>query len=182
MSRIGKAPIELPSGVEIELSEGIVCVKGPKGQLEQAVVPHTGVQVSDGRAEVSRESDEKVARSMHGLMRALLNNMVVGVSEGFQRELEIQGVGWRAQASGKTLTLNVGYSHPVEMGIPDGLEVTLDGQTKIVVKGIDKQRVGQFAAEIREVRPPEPYKGKGIRYVDEYVRRKVGKAGVGSGA
>ncbi len=180
MSRIGKAPIALPKGVEVKIAGDGVKVKGPKGQLEQRLVPHTSVEVADGELRVTRDGDSKESRAMHGLMRALVANMVHGVSEGFERRLEIVGVGYRAQAGGKSLTLNVGYSHPVEMPVPEGLEVDVDGQTKVIVKGIDKQRVGQFAAEIREIRPPEPYKGKGIRYADEHVRRKVGKAGVSS--
>jgi large subunit ribosomal protein L6 len=157
--------------------EGEVLVKGPKGQLRQPIAPRTSIAVEGGAARVKRDGDDDEARAMHGLMRALLANMVRGVTQGFERALDIVGVGYRAQVAGKTLTLNVGYSHPVAMPIPEGLEVRADSQTRLVVRGIDKQRVGQFAAEIREIRPPEPYKGKGIRYVDETVRRKVGKAG-----
>jgi large subunit ribosomal protein L6 len=177
MSRIGKAPVALGTGVEVRVVEGHVQVKGPKGQLRQRLAPRTSIAVEGGAAHVKRDGDDDEARAMHGLMRALLANMVRGVTQGFERALDIVGVGYRAQVAGKTLTLNVGYSHPVAMPIPEGLEVRADSQTRLVVRGIDKQRVGQFAAEIREVRPPEPYKGKGIRYVEEVVRRKVGKAG-----
>ena len=180
MSRIGKAPVQLQSGVEVRVSEGDVLVRGPKGQLRQRIAPRTSVEVEGGAAQVKRDGDDDEARAMHGLMRALLANMVRGVTQGFERSLDIVGVGYRAQVAGKTLTLNVGFSHPVAMPIPEGLEVRAENQTRLVVRGIDKQRVGQFAAEIREVRPPEPYKGKGIRYVDEVVRRKVGKAGAGA--
>jgi large subunit ribosomal protein L6 len=181
MSRIGKAPVPLGTGVELRVSDGMVLVKGPKGQLREPVAPRTSVAVEGGTALVRRDGDDDEARAMHGLMRALLANMVRGVTQGFERALEIVGVGYRAQVSGKTLTLNVGYSHPVALPIPEGLEVRAESQTRLVVRGIDKQKVGQFAAEIREVRPPEPYKGKGIRYADEVVRRKVGKAGATGG-
>jgi large subunit ribosomal protein L6 len=180
MSRIGKAPVPLASGVEVRVSEGSVLVKGPKGQLRQALAPRTSIAVENGAALVRRDGDDDEARAMHGLMRALVANMVRGVTDGFERALDIVGVGYRAQVAGKTLTLNVGFSHPVAMAIPEGIEVRADSPTRLVVRGIDKQKVGQFAAEIREVRPPEPYKGKGIRYVDEVVRRKVGKAGAGA--
>ncbi len=179
MSRIGKMPVPLPSGVEVTVAGGSVRVKGPKGQLEEALAPLTSVEVSNGEALVKRENDSKRARAMHGLMRSLLSNMAVGVSTGFERALDIVGVGYRAQVAGGKLTLNVGYSHPVVMPVPDGLEVVAENPTHLVVKGTSKQAVGQFAAEIRKVRKPEPYKGKGIRYSDEEVRRKVGKAGAG---
>ena len=182
MSRVGKQPIPLASGVDVVVDSGVVRVKGPKGQLEQFTVPLTSIEVADGQALVKRENDSKRARAMHGLMRSLLANMVTGVTDGFERGLTIIGVGYRAQVSGKTLTITVGYSHPVVMDIPQGLEVEAKSQTELVVKGLDKQRVGQFAAEIRKVRKPEPYKGKGIRYVGEQVRRKVGKAGAAGGA
>ena len=180
MSRIGRLPIPVASGIEIRVSNGVVHVKGPNGALEQALVPHTRIEVESGQAVVHREAEHKEARAMHGLMRSLLSNMVTGVSRGFSRELEIQGVGYRAELKGRELVLSVGYSHLVPMAIPTGLEVKLDGQTKITVSGADKQQVGQFAADLRKVRPPEPYKGKGIRYVGEHVRRKVGKAAVGA--
>jgi large subunit ribosomal protein L6 len=180
MSRIGKLPIPVASGVEIGVSGGVVRVKGPKGVLEQAIVPHTRIEIGDGVAKVERKAEHKTARAMHGLMRSLLANMITGVTTGFTRSLEIQGVGYRAELKGRELVLAVGYSHPVPMKIPDGLEVNVESPTRIHVTGSDKQRVGQFAAEIREVRPPEPYKGKGIRYQGEHVRRKVGKAAVGA--
>ena len=179
MSRIGKLPIDLAPGVEVRLDGDGVRVKGPKGELRARVAPHTSIRVADGRASVERDGDGQRARAMHGLMRSLLANMVRGVTQGFERGLEIVGVGYRAAVGGGKLTLSVGFSHPVEMRIPEGLEVGVEGNTRLSVRGIDKQQVGQFAAEIRRVRPPEPYKGKGIRYSDEQVRRKVGKASVG---
>ncbi len=181
MSRIGKLPVKLASGVEIKVDGGRVRVKGPKGTLEEALAPHCSIEVANGEARVSRDSDEKRAKAMHGLMRALLANMVKGVTEGFTRGLEIVGIGYRAEVSGKKLTLTIGYSHPVAMPIPADLEVVAESQTKLLVKGANKQKVGQFAAEIRMVREPEPYKGKGIRYTDEVVRRKVGKTGTSGG-
>ena len=180
MSRIGKLPIAVASGVEIKVADGVVRVKGPKGELQQPLVEHTSIEVVDGSVSVARSAEHKTARAMHGLMRSLLNNMVTGVTTGFRKDLEIVGVGYRAEVKGKSLILSVGYSHPVDMPVPAGLEVKMDGQTKISVNGTDKQQVGQFAAEIRRVRSPEPYKGKGIRYADEQIRRKVGKAAVGS--
>ena len=181
MSRIGKQPVAFASGVEVAVSAGVVVVKGPKGALERPLVPLTSIEVVDGAALVHRANDEKRARAMHGLMRSLLANMVTGVTQGFERSLTIVGVGYRAAVKDKQLTLSVGYSHPVVMAVPPGLEVEAKSQTELVVRGIDKQRVGQFAAEIRKVRKPEPYKGKGIRYSDEHVRRKVGKAGAAGG-
>ena len=180
MSRIGKLPIALESGVEITVRDGMVTVKGPKGTLEQRLVAGTSIEIVEGRALVHRDSDEKPVRAAHGLMRSLLANMVTGVSRGFERSLEIVGVGYRAQVSGKQVTLSVGHSHPVVVEVPAGLEVVGESPTRLIVKGTDKQRVGQLAANIRGVRPPEPYKGKGIRYLGEHVRRKVGKAGVGA--
>jgi large subunit ribosomal protein L6 len=180
MSRIGRLPVQLRSGVEVKVAQGVVHVKGPKGQLSQAIPPLTRVEVTDGQVVVHREAEDKRARAMHGLARALLNNMVAGVTEGFERGLEIVGVGYRAAVQGRKLSLSIGFSHPVEVAIPQGLEVAAEGQTRLVVRGIDKQKVGQFAAEIRRIRPPEPYKGKGIRYAGEQVRRKVGKAGASS--
>jgi large subunit ribosomal protein L6 len=182
MSRIGKQPVKLAKGVEVQVADGRVRVKGPKGTLEEALAPHCKIAVEDGEIVVSRDSDEKRAKAMHGLMRALLANMVTGVTGGFSRALDIVGVGYRAEVSGKKLTLTIGYSHPVVMAIPAELEVVAESQTRLVVKGASKQKVGQFAAEIREVRQPEPYKGKGIRYADETVRRKVGKTGVAGGS
>ncbi len=180
MSRVGGRPIKLVSGVEVKIADGRVRVKGPKGELEEVVVERTQIEVSDGIAVVKRNSDEKVARANHGLMRSLLANMVAGVTTGFEKGLEIVGVGYRAEVKGRELTLSVGYSHPVVIKIPEELEVACESPTKLKVSGISKQKVGQFAAEIRSVRSPEPYKGKGIRYVGEQVRRKVGKSAVGS--
>jgi large subunit ribosomal protein L6 len=179
MSRIGRLPIPRPAGVEVVVQGGFVHVKGPGGTLEQAVSPHTTVEVGDSEIRIQRGSDSKPARSAHGLMRSLVANMVTGVTTGFTRTLTIVGVGYRAEASGGKVTLSVGYSHPVVLEVPDGLSVAAESPTRLVVKGSDKQKVGQFASEIRRVRPPEPYKGKGIRYAEEHVRRKVGKAGVG---
>jgi large subunit ribosomal protein L6 len=180
MSRVGKQPVALPSGVEVQVSGGVVSVKGPKGRLEERIAAGTSVEVADGQVRVHRESDAKPARAAHGLMRSLVANMVTGVTQGFERPLEIVGVGYRAEVGGGKVTLVVGYSHPVEMPVPEGLEVVAERPTRIVVKGASKREVGQFAAELRAVRPPEPYKGKGIRFAGERVRRKVGKAGVGT--
>ena len=178
MSRIGVLPIPLPKGVLVEVKPDIVAVKGPRGELSQKYSREVIVEVGDDMVHVRRRSDSKLSKSMHGLYRNLIRNMVTGVSEGFTRNLLINGVGYRAEVQGPVLVLNLGYSNPVEYPIPDGLSITCDGPTRIVVSGNDKQRVGQVASEIRSVRPPEPYKGKGVRYEDEYVRRKVGKAGV----
>ena len=174
-------PIPLVSGVEVKVDGGTVRVKGPKGNLEQAIVARTTIKVEDGQAIVERTSDEKKARAAHGLMRSLLANMVTGVTRGFERGLEIHGVGYRSEIKGQEVKLTVGYSHPVVLAIPKGLEVISENPTRLLVKGADKQKVGQFASEIRSVRRPEPYKGKGIRYVGERVRRKVGKAGGATG-
>jgi len=180
MSRIGLKPVVVGSGVDISVTDGVVRVKGPKGLLEQAVVADVRIDVRDGAVHVVREAESKSARSAHGLMRSLVANMVTGVTQGFARALDIVGVGYRAEASGQKLTLNVGYSNPVVMAVPAGLSVRNEGPTRVVVEGADKQRVGQFAAEIRKVRPPEPYKGKGIRFAEEQIRRKVGKSAAGS--
>ena len=180
MSRIGKLPIALASGVEVTVANGLVKVKGPKGQLQERLVPRTQVEVVDGQARVDRDGNDKEARAMHGLMRSLLNNMVLGETVGFARRLEIHGVGYRAEAKGKTLVLSVGYSHPVEMPVPEGLSVAVENQTQFSISGSSKQQVGEFAANVRKVRKTEPYKGKGIRYVGEHIRRKVGKAAVGA--
>ena len=177
MSRIGKQPIDLPKGVEVTVDGNRVRVKGPKGELERRVRPEVAVTVEDGQVQVTRRSDSKQHRAYHGLTRALLANMVEGVSNGYRRALEIVGVGYRADKRGKKLVLNVGYSHEVEYPEPEGITLTTPSQTQIVVEGIDKQQVGQVAAELRAVRPPEPYKGKGIRYQGEQVRRKAGKTG-----
>ncbi|MCL1594798.1 MAG: 50S ribosomal protein L6 [Actinomycetia bacterium] len=178
MSRVGKAPISLPSGVEVKVSGRVVEVKGPKGSLTQDIDPAINVSVDDGTVALDRSNDERSSRALHGLYRSLINNMVIGVSEGYSKELTAVGVGYRASLKGKNLELLVGFSHPVNIEAPDGITFEVPEQTKIIVSGIDKQKVGQVAANIRAVRPPEPYKGKGIRYVDEHVRRKAGKAGV----
>ena len=178
MSRIGKLPVEVPAGVEVTIGEGnLVTVKGPKGTLTRKMADDMNIAVEAGQIVVTRPSDLKRHKSLHGLTRTLLNNMVIGVTKGYEKVLEINGVGYRAAKSGKKLTLTLGYSHPVEMMDPEGIETVLEGQNKITVKGIDKEKVGQFAAEIRTKRPPEPYKGKGIKYADETIRRKVGKTG-----
>ena len=178
MSRIGRMPIALPAGVTVDIAENnTVTVKGPKGALVRTLPKEMTITVEDGHIHVKRPNDLKKEKSLHGLTRSLLHNMVVGVTEGFEKKLEVNGVGYRASKAGKVLTLNLGYSHPVEMTDPEGLETVLEGQNVIIVKGIDKERVGQFAAEIRDQRRPEPYKGKGIKYADEVIRRKVGKTG-----
>lgn len=178
MSRIGRTPIAIPAGITVEVAENNkVTVKGPKGTLERVLPAEMEIKVEDGHVTVSRPNDLKKMKSLHGLTRTLINNMVIGVSQGYEKVLEINGVGYRAQKQGKTLVLSLGYSHPVEMVDPEGLEAVCEGQNKIIVKGIDKERVGQYAAEIRAKRGPEPYKGKGIKYADEVIRRKVGKAG-----
>jgi large subunit ribosomal protein L6 len=171
-------PIAIPAGVTVEVAENNkVTVKGPKGTLERVLPSEMDIKVEGGQVIVARPNDLKKMKSFHGLTRTLINNMVVGVTEGYEKKLEVNGVGYRASKSGKTLTLNLGYSHPVEMIDPEGIETVLDGQNIIIVKGIDKEKVGQFAAEIRDKRRPEPYKGKGIKYADETIRRKVGKTG-----
>jgi large subunit ribosomal protein L6 len=177
MSRIGNKPVDVPSGVDIVVDGSLVTVKGSKGQLERSFHERIGFDIEDGVITVTRPDDARESRALHGLSRALLNNMVVGVSDGFRKELEIHGVGYRASLKGSNIELLVGYSHPVEVEAPEGITFEVPDQTKIVVSGIDKEQVGQVAADIRKVRPPEPYKGKGIRYVGEYVRRKAGKAG-----
>lgn len=177
MSRIGRKPIPLPKGVEVKISGSAISIKGAKGQLEFSIMPNIDVKVEDGTINVSRENDEKSVRAAHGMTRAILNNMVIGVDKGFEKTLEIIGVGYRAQMQGKNLVMALGYSHPVEIEPPKGIEFAVDGPTKVLVRGIDKQLVGQIAANIRNCRPPEPYKGKGIRYAGEYVIRKAGKTG-----
>lgn len=181
MSRIGRRAIPIPSGVAVELRDGEVRVKGPKGALAQPLPPRVEMQVADGQVRFQRSDDRKPTRALHGLARALVNNMVRGVTEGFVRSLSIVGVGYRAEVAGRVLRLSVGFSHPVEMRIPDGVQVAVEKNTELRIEGMDKQMVGQFAADVRRVRPPEPYKGKGIRYSDERVRRKVGKAGATAG-
>ena len=178
MSRIGRMPIAIPAGVTVEVAENNnVTVKGPKGTLERVLPAEMEIKVEGDQVVVSRPNDLKKMRSFHGLTRTLINNMVVGVTSGYEKKLEVNGVGYRASKSGKVLTLNLGYSHPVEMTDPEGIETVMEGQNVIIVKGIDKEKVGQFAAEIRDKRRPEPYKGKGIKYADETIRRKVGKTG-----
>lgn len=177
MSRIGRMPIAIPAGVTVEVAENnLVTVKGPKGTLTRALAPEMEIKVEGNEVIVSRPNDLKRMKSLHGLTRTLIHNMVIGVTEGYTKTLEIQGVGYRAEKSGKKLTLHLGYSHPVEMEDPEGIESKVDGNN-IVVSGIDKEKVGQYAANIREKRAPEPYKGKGIRYADEHVRRLAGKTG-----
>jgi large subunit ribosomal protein L6 len=175
MSRIGRLPIEIPSGVDVQIDNGLVRVKGPKGELSQAVSRDLTFEREDGRLLVKRPTDRGEHRALHGLTRSLVFNMVQGVTEGFEKRLEIQGVGYRAQLRGQTLELALGYSHPVRIDAPEGIEFELPAPTQIVVRGIDKQQVGEIAAQIRKVRPPEPYKGKGVRYAGEHVARKVGK-------
>ena len=178
MSRIGKMPIAVPAGVTVDIAENNkVTVKGPKGTLERVLPAEMEIKLEGSEVTVSRPNDLKKMKSLHGLTRTLINNMVIGVSEGYEKKLEINGVGYRAQKQGKKLVLSLGYSHPVEMEDPEGLETVVDGTNIIVVKGIDKEKVGQYAAEIRAKRSPEPYKGKGIKYADEVIRRKVGKTG-----
>ncbi|MBP3469024.1 MAG: 50S ribosomal protein L6 [Lachnospiraceae bacterium] len=177
MSRIGKMPIAIPAGVTVDIAENNkVTVKGPKGTLERVLPSEMEIKVEGSEIIVSRPNDLKKMKSLHGLTRTLINNMVIGVTNGYEKKLEVNGVGYRAAKQGKKLNLTLGYSHPVEMEDPEGIETTVD-QNVIIVKGIDKEKVGQFAAEIRDKRRPEPYKGKGIKYVDETIRRKVGKTG-----
>lgn len=177
MSRIGRMPVTVPAGVEVKVEDGIVTVKGPKGELTQHINKDMQIGMEDGVLTVSRPSDDKVHKSMHGLTRKLIANMVEGVTNGFTKNLEIVGVGYRASKEGDKLVLNVGYSHPVEIVDPEGITTAVEGTTKISVSGIDIQKVGEHAANIKKVRKPEPYKGKGIRYAGEYIRIKEGKTG-----
>jgi large subunit ribosomal protein L6 len=181
MSRIGKRPIPIPNKVTVDIDGATVTVKGPKGTLQRTLPTAVAINKDGETLLVTRQDDSRTARERHGLCRTLVANMVEGVATGFQKRLDIQGVGYRAQAQGSKLVLNVGYSKPVEMEMPDGVSVAVENNTQVIVSGIDKEAVGNIAAKIREVRPPEPYKGKGIRYLGEVVRRKVGKAG-GKGA
>ena len=177
MSRIGRLPVAIPAGVTVEIAENNkVTVKGPKGTLERELPTEMSIKLEGEEVVVTRPNDLKKMKSLHGLTRTLIHNMVIGVTAGYEKTLEVNGVGYRASKSGNKLTLNLGYSHPVEMSDPEGLEAVVDGN-KIIVKGIDKEKVGQYAAEIRDKRRPEPYKGKGIKYADEVIRRKVGKTG-----
>ncbi len=178
MSRIGRMPIAVPAGVTVDIAENNkVTVKGPKGTLERVLPSEMDIKLEGEQILVTRPSDLKKMKSLHGLTRTLVNNMVVGVTQGYEKKLEVNGVGYKAQKQGNMLVLSLGYSHPVEMVDPEGVETVLEGQNVILVKGIDKEKVGQFAAEIRDKRRPEPYKGKGIKYADEVIRRKVGKTG-----
>jgi large subunit ribosomal protein L6 len=178
MSRIGKLPIAVPSGVDVAVDESLVTVKGPKGTLSHKVAAPITVEKSDGVIEVKRPDDERLSRSLHGLTRTLINNMVVGVTEGYEKKLEIVGVGYRVLSKGPTqLEFQLGYSHSITFNAPEGITFTVEGPTKLGVQGIDKQLVGETAANIRKLRKPEPYKGKGVRYAGEHIRRKVGKAG-----
>ena len=178
MSRIGRMPITVPAGVDVKIGEGnVVTVKGPKGELTQALRPEMIITMEDGHIHVARPSEDKLHRSLHGLTRSLLNDMVVGVTQGFKKELEINGVGYRASKEGNKLVMNLGYSHLVTVEETDGITIEVPAQNKVVINGIDKQKVGQFAANVRAKRPPEPYKGKGIKYANEVIRHKEGKAG-----
>jgi large subunit ribosomal protein L6 len=177
VSRIGKKAIAVPGGVTVQRGGREIHVKGPKGSLAERLPAGIGVEIGDGEVRFTRPDDRKETRAHHGLARALVANMVTGVTAGFRRELQIEGVGYRAEVKGRTLTLQLGYSHPVVIDVPEGLEVSVEGTNRIRVAGIDRRLVGHFASELRAIRPPEPYKGKGIRYTDERIRRKVGKAG-----
>lgn len=178
MSRIGKLPVNIPAGVEVKVNDSnIVTVKGPKGELQEQISELIKVNITDGVLTVTRENDAKESRSAHGLSRTLINNMVVGVTNGYEKKLQLVGVGYKADKKAKTLVLSLGYSHPVEMVDPDGIETVVTSPTEVIVKGTSKALVGNYAANIRKWRKPEPYKGKGIRYVDEVVRRKEGKTG-----
>ena len=177
MSRVGKVPITIPSGIEVKIEGSRVTVKGPKGELSRDLIPDMKLNLSDGVLTVARPGDHPRHRAAHGLTRTLIQNMVTGVGEGFSKTLELQGVGYRAQMQGANLVLAVGYSKPVEVPPPPGIEFEVEGTARVIVRGINKEDVGQTAADVRKVRPPEPYKGKGIRYLGEYVRRKAGKAG-----
>ncbi len=178
MSRIGRMPVAIPAGVTVEIAEGnVITVKGPKGELKQALRPEMMIKQEGAEIKIQRPSDDKLHRSLHGLTRSLIHNMVVGVTEGYKKELEVNGVGYRAAKEGKNLNLTLGYSHPVIVPEIDGITIEVPAPNKIIIHGCDKQAVGQFAAEVRAKRPPEPYKGKGIKYADEVIRRKVGKTG-----
>ena len=177
MSRIGRMPVAIPAGVTVEIVNNYMTVKGPKGTLERQLPVEMEIKQEDGNVIVTRQNDLKKMKSLHGLTRTLIANMIHGVTEGYEKKLEVNGVGYRAAKQGKKLTLSLGYSHPVEMEDPEGIETVLEGQNVIIVKGINKEKVGQYAAEIRSKREPEPYKGKGIKYADEVIRRKVGKTG-----
>jgi len=179
MSRIGKLPVIIPAGVDVTVDGSTVTVKGPKGTLVRQFHPNMTIEMDGNTLTVSRPNDDKQNRALHGLSRSLLHNMVTGVNDGYKKELHVQGTGYRAAKQGNQLVLNVGFSHQVIMDAEPGIEIDVPSANKIIISGIDKQRVGQFAAEVREKRPPEPYKGKGIKYADEVIRRKEGKAGKG---
>lgn len=176
MSRIGKQPVEIPSGVEVKLSEQAVEVKGPKGQLSTPTHPLVGYEMEDGKVVLTRKDESRKARAQHGLRRALLANCVHGVNKGYEKTLEVIGVGYKVQVQGQNVVLNVGFSHPVDFPLPKGIEAKVEG-SKLTIMGVDKEAVGEVAAKIRRVRPPEPYKGKGIKYLDEQIKRKAGKSG-----
>jgi len=177
MSRIGKLPVEIPNGVKVKYTDSVITVEGPKGTLSRSVMAGVVVEISDASIVVTRKDESNGARSAHGLTRTLINNMVVGVTKGFERALEINGVGYRAEAKGDMLNLSLGYSHPINFQLPTGIVVEVEKMTKLLVKGIDKELVGETAAKIRSFRGPEPYKGKGIKYADETILRKAGKTG-----
>lgn len=177
MSRIGKMPIEIPKGVKVQIQGDVLVAEGPKGKMEQTLFPSCPVTLEDGVLKVDRQGDSGPAKAMHGLARALLNNAVTGVLQGFKKELEVVGVGYRGEVKGREVHLALGYSHPVVFPIPDHIDIEIDRNNKITITGVDRQKVGQVAAEIRSLRPPDPYKAKGIRYSNEHIRRKVGKAG-----
>ncbi|MBN3041074.1 MAG: 50S ribosomal protein L6 [Candidatus Omnitrophica bacterium] len=176
MSRVGKQPIKIPKDVKVSIEKGVCLVQGPKNKLQLSMPAGIKAEIKEDTLSVTRESDLKTHKSLHGTIRVLIANMVEGVTKGFKKELEIVGVGYKAQMKGKNLVLNIGFSHPVEMNVPEGLKVTVPAQTRIIIEGFDKQLVGEFAARIRRIYPPEPYKGKGIRYSQEEVRKKLGKA------
>ncbi len=179
MSRIGRKPIPIPSGIDVKVEKNSVSVKGPKGELKQNFHPKIGVKIDKSEILVSRASDDKFDRALHGLTRSIIANMVTGVTKGYEKSLEISGVGYRAQVQGRQLVMTLGFSHPVNFELPNGIEAVVDKQTNITIKGIDKYLVGQTAANIRSLKKPEPYKGKGIKYADEHIRRKEGKTGKG---
>lgn len=178
MSRVGRLPVSIPKGVSVDIGDKLVTVKGPKGELQEGFRPEVSVSVDGESVVVERTSETRKARGFHGLYRQLIRNMIVGVSDGYSRTLLINGVGFRAEVSGNTIMLNLGFSNPIEFRLPDGITAEADGPNKLTVRGINKQLVGKVASEIRKIRPPEPYKGKGVKYEDEYVRRKVGKSGI----
>ncbi len=178
MSRIGKLPVEIPQGVKINVASNKISVEGPKGKLEQNVVPEINFIIKDDIITVTRKNESKRVRSLHGLYRSLLNNMIIGVSQGFTKELQINGVGYRAEVKGKSLILNLGYSNPINYPIQDGIEIKVEANTRLTVNSIDKQQLGHVCSVIRGFRPPEPYKGKGVKYKEEIIRRKIGKSGI----